>query len=91
MLSSVPYRSYAFRVERITPIASAREGKTTFRGRGLAFVHGSHIVMKVCPACSQWNAPKAADMGVCGWCAYVPLHEDIEPAAPVTQYDTAIR
>ena len=31
LLSSVPYRSFAFVVERITPIASAREGKTTFR------------------------------------------------------------
>jgi hypothetical protein len=39
-----------------------------------------HIVMKVCPACSQCNAPKAADKGVCGWCAYVPSCEDVEPA-----------
>jgi hypothetical protein len=29
------------------------QGAATFRGRGLAFVHGSHIVMKVCPDCSQ--------------------------------------
>lgn len=56
------------------------QGKATFRGRGLAFVHGSHIVMKICPECSQWNAPKAADRGVCGWCAYVPSCEDLEPA-----------
>lgn len=57
------------------------QGPTTFSGRGLAFVHGTHIVMKVCPTCSQWNSPKAADRGVCGWCAYVPSCEDLEPAA----------
>jgi hypothetical protein len=56
------------------------QGAATFRGRGLAFVRGSQIVMKVCPECSQWNAPNAADRGVCGWCAYVPLCEDVEPA-----------
>jgi hypothetical protein len=56
------------------------QGKATFRGRGLAFVHGARIVVKVCPECSQWNAPKAADRGVCGWCAYVPLCEDVEAA-----------
>jgi len=56
------------------------QGAATFRGRGLAFVHGSHIVMKVCPECSQRNAPQAADTGVCGWCAYVPFCEDVEPA-----------
>ena len=65
------------------------QGHTTFRGRGLAFVHGSHIVMKVCPTCSQWNAPKAADKGVCGWCAYVPLHEDVELASHVAQHEIA--
>ncbi|MCJ2021774.1 hypothetical protein MKK84_30920 [Methylobacterium sp. E-065] len=64
------------------------QGHTTFRGRGLAFVHGSHIIMKVCPTCSQWNAPKAADKGVCGWCAYVPSHEDVEPAG---QHETVVR
>jgi hypothetical protein len=56
------------------------QGAATFRGRGLAFVYGSHIVMKVCPECSQWNAPKAADKGMCGWCAYVPSREDVEAA-----------
>lgn len=56
------------------------QGNATFRGRGLAFVHGSHIVVKVCPTCSQWNAPKAAEKGVCGWCAYVPSCEDVEAA-----------
>ncbi len=59
--------------------AESPKGKATFRGRGLAFIHGSHIVVKVCPECSQWNAPKAADMGVCGWCAYVPSLDDVEP------------
>ena len=56
------------------------QGTTTFGGRGLAFVHGTHIVMKVCPTCSQWNSPKAADRGVCGWCAYVPSCDDVEAA-----------
>lgn len=55
------------------------QGQTTFRGRGLAFVHGSNIVVQICPACSQWNAPKAAEKGLCGWCAYVPTCEDLEP------------
>ena len=57
------------------------EGKITFRGRGLAYRHGHRLVLKVCPECSQWNAPKAADKGLCGWCAYVPLLVDAEPAA----------
>ncbi|TXM97320.1 hypothetical protein FV242_31875 [Methylobacterium sp. WL64] len=56
------------------------EGKVTFRGRGLAFVRDARLVMEVCPTCSQWNAPEAADQGVCGWCAYIPSHEDVEPA-----------
>ena len=56
------------------------QGHATFRGRGCAFVQGSRIVMKVCPTCSQRNAPKAAEKGVCGWCAYVPSREDVEPA-----------
>jgi hypothetical protein len=55
------------------------QGRVTFRGRGLAFVYGARVVLKVCPDCSQWNAPKAADMGVCGWCAYVPSCADVEP------------
>ena len=48
------------------------QGAATFRGRGRAFVHGTQIVLKVCPECSQRTAPKAADKGLCGWCAYVP-------------------
>ena len=56
------------------------QGPATFGGRGLAFVHGIRIVMKVCPTCSQWNSLKAAERGVCGWCAYIPSCEDLEPA-----------
>ncbi|MCJ2071631.1 hypothetical protein MKK75_22995 [Methylobacterium sp. J-030] len=55
-------------------------GRVTFRGRGLAFISGTRIVVKSCPLCSQWNAPKAADRGVCCWCAYIPSCEDLEPA-----------
>ena len=66
------------------------QGKVTFRGRGLAYVHGPRIVMKVCPECSQWNAPKAADRGLCGWCAYVPNCEDVEPIADDAQHEVAI-
>ncbi|GJE15128.1 hypothetical protein [Methylobacterium longum] len=66
------------------------QGKATFRGRGLAFVHGSHVVVKVCPECSQWNAPIAADRGLCGWCAYVPDYEDVEPIADDVQHEVAI-
>jgi hypothetical protein len=65
------------------------QGKATFRGRGLAFVHGPHIVVKVCPECSQWNAPKAADRGLCGWCAYTPACEDVEPIADDAQQEIA--
>ena len=62
------------------------QSQVTFRGRGLAFVYGTRVVVKVCPYCSQWNAPAAADRGHCGWCAYVPSHDDVEPVAtpPVT-------
>lgn len=56
------------------------QGQATFRGRGLAFVHGARIVVKICPACSQRNTSKAAEKGLCGWCAYVPSTEDLEPA-----------
>jgi hypothetical protein len=56
------------------------QGRVTFRGRGLAFVYGARVVLKVCPDCSQWNAPAAADKGHCGWCAYVPSQDDLEPA-----------
>lgn len=57
-------------------------GRVSFRGRGLAFLHGQQIVLKLCPICSQWNAPKAAEKGLCGWCAYVPSVEDAEVAEP---------
>ncbi|KAB1073224.1 hypothetical protein [Methylobacterium planeticum] len=57
-----------------------QEGRITFKGRGLAYRHGRGLVLKVCPLCSQWNAPKAADKGLCGWCAYVPSLKDVEPA-----------
>ena len=56
----------------------ALQGEITFRGRGLAYVHGERIVLKVCPVCSQWNAPKAAEHGHCGWCGYVPAMADAE-------------
>ena len=58
-----------------------RTGKVTFRGRGLAYVHSDQIILKLCPECSQWNAPKAAVNGQCGWCAYVPSLAHAEPAA----------
>lgn len=51
----------------------------TFRGRGHAIRFGHRFVLKVCPACSQHNAPRAADKGHCGWCAYVPSLDDAEP------------
>jgi hypothetical protein len=57
------------------------QGRVTFRGRGLAFISGTRIVVKICPLCSQWNAPKAAENGHCGWCAYVPSYLDVEPVA----------
>ncbi len=56
------------------------QGRVTFRGRGLAFVYGTQLVLKVCPDCSQWNAPAAADRGVCSWCAYELSHDDVEPS-----------
>jgi len=51
----------------------------TFRGRGRAILSGKRLVLKVCPSCSQWNSPKAADKGHCGWCAYVPSLADAAP------------
>jgi hypothetical protein len=70
--------------ERQGMLDALPQGRVTFRGRGLAFVYGARLVLKVCPDCSQWNAPAAADKGHCGWCAYVPSHEDVEPAAAPT-------
>lgn len=61
--------------------SEAPQGRITFQGRGLAYVHGSRVVLKVCPECAQWNAPKAAVSGQCGWCAYVPSLAQAEPAA----------
>ncbi|GAN47238.1 hypothetical protein ABID82_005858 [Methylobacterium sp. PvP062] len=64
------------------------QGRVTFRGRGLAFAHGAKLVLKVCPLCSQWNAPRAADLGQCGWCAYTPSGRDVEPAP--SRHDTEV-
>lgn len=50
----------------------------TFRGRGLGLRHGSRLVVLVCPLCSQRNAPRGAERGVCEWCAYVPSLKDVE-------------
>jgi hypothetical protein len=55
-------------------------GKVTFRGHGLAYVHGDQIILKLCPECVQWNAPKAAVIGQCGWCGYVPSLAQAEPS-----------
>jgi hypothetical protein len=64
------------------------QGKVTFRGRGLAYVHGSRLVVKVCPVCSQWNAPRAAERGHCGWCAYVPSPDDVVPEPATSRENT---
>ncbi|GJD35740.1 hypothetical protein [Methylobacterium aerolatum] len=50
----------------------------TFRGRGLGLRLGSRLVVLVCPLCSQRNAPRGAERGICEWCAYVPSPEDVE-------------
>jgi hypothetical protein len=51
----------------------------TFRGRGLAILHGSRMVLKICPLCSQRNARPTAEKGICNWCAYTPSRADAEP------------
>lgn len=51
----------------------------TFRGRGLGLRLGSRLILLVCPLCSQRNAPRGAERGVCEWCAYVPAPQDAEP------------
>lgn len=61
------------------------QGRVTFRGRGLAFVHGPNLVVKLCPLCSQWNSPQAAERGQCGWCAYIPLIDDVKPVSLLLQ------
>lgn len=56
------------------------QGRITFKGRGRGYLRGTELLLKVCPECSQRNAPEAADKGQCGWCAYVPSLEHAEPA-----------
>lgn len=53
----------------------------TFRGRGLGLRLGSRIVVLVCPLCSQRNGRRAAERGVCEWCAYIPSPRDAELVA----------
>lgn len=57
----------------------SKRDEITFRGRGHAIRRGSRFELKVCPNCSQHNAPLAAAKGLCGWCAYIPSLEDAEP------------
>ena len=52
----------------------------TFRGRGRGLRLGSRLILLVCPLCSQRNAKRGAERGVCEWCAYVPALQDAEPA-----------
>jgi hypothetical protein len=53
--------------------------EVTFRGRGLAVRSGTWLILLVCPLCSQRNAPRGAERGVCEWCAYVPSPDEAEP------------
>ncbi|MGH1573019.1 hypothetical protein ACRAWG_23035 [Methylobacterium sp. P31] len=59
----------------------AGDGSTaiTFRGRGLAVRSGTRLILLVCPLCSQRNAQRGAERGVCEWCAYVPSPDEAEP------------
>lgn len=52
----------------------------TFQGRGLGLRVGSRLLVLVCPLCSQRNAPRGAERGICEWCAYVPSEKDEHPA-----------
>ena len=61
--------------------SSSHRRDVTFRGRGHGILVAQRLILRVCPECSQWNAPKAADKGLCGWCAYVPSLADAEDAA----------
>ena len=53
--------------------------EVTFRGRGLALRAGARLILLVCPLCSQRNAQRGAERGICEWCAYVPMLEEAEP------------
>lgn len=53
--------------------------EVTFRGRGLALRTGSRLILLVCPLCSQRNARRGAERGICEWCAYVPSPDQAEP------------
>jgi hypothetical protein len=55
----------------------------TFRGRGLALRSGTRLILLVCPLCSQRNAQRGAEQGICEWCAYVPSPEQAEPVEAV--------
>ncbi len=57
--------------------------EVTFRGRGLALRAGGRLILLVCPLCSQRNAQRGAERGICEWCAYVPSPEEAEPVAVV--------
>jgi hypothetical protein len=52
----------------------------TFRGRGLGLRLGERLLVLVCPLCSQRNAARGAERGICEWCAYVPSEKDEDPA-----------
>lgn len=53
--------------------------EVTFRGRGLALQSGTRLILLICPLCSQRNAERGAERGVCEWCAYVPSPDEAEP------------
>jgi hypothetical protein len=53
--------------------------EVTFRGRGLALRSGTRLILLVCPICSQRNARRGAERGVCEWCAYEPSPDEVEP------------
>lgn len=52
----------------------------TFRGRGRGLRLGTRLILLVCPLCSQRNAKRGAERGICEWCAYEPSLRDAEPA-----------
>ncbi|MCJ2011852.1 hypothetical protein [Methylobacterium sp. J-076] len=58
--------------------AVASGNAVTFRGRGLGLRLGTRLVVLVCPLCSQRNAQRGAERGICEWCAYVPSLRDAE-------------
>lgn len=53
--------------------------EVTFRGRGHAMMRGMKVELLICPVCSQRNSVKAAQKGICHWCAYEPSRSDAEP------------